>query len=266
MYLRFVEGFLSIEKKLHWHYRQYGTGKEVLFCFHGYGFDATQFEVLLPAWQERYSLICFDSFYHGKTAVSALVTAEELGKSIEQFLAEKSIDSFSIAAFSIGCRYCMLLTQLFPKRIQELFLFSPGGLNGNRSFLFAVRNPIGKLLFQRFVGSPGIIFSSINLFQRLGFISEKLKQFSMNNIDTLKKRQQLHRFWHSLEPFYVHKAHFSALVREHKIPIRIFSGTKDGIVPTNVVKSWMKAIPQAELTLVPQGHLLLARNTILSYL
>ena len=49
------------------HYLQYGNGPRLLLAFHGYGHDATSFEVLIPFLQERYTILCIDLPHHGQT-------------------------------------------------------------------------------------------------------------------------------------------------------------------------------------------------------
>ena len=53
--------------KASFHYRQFGSGNKLLFCFHGYGRDSDSFNFLDTPLGDQYTIIAIDMPFHGLT-------------------------------------------------------------------------------------------------------------------------------------------------------------------------------------------------------
>jgi pimeloyl-ACP methyl ester carboxylesterase len=102
------------------HYRKFGDGPKLLFCFHGYGREADTFSILERRLGSLFTIVAIDIPFHGRTEWK-----EELifkPKYLQQFLLQirrslnKENIKFSLLGFSIGGRLALYLTQLMADR------------------------------------------------------------------------------------------------------------------------------------------------------
>ena len=117
------------------HYRHYGNGSKLLFCFHGYGRDSDTFYILERRLGNLFTIIAIDIPFHGRTVWKDELTfkpayLQELLLQIRSDLHEEN-SKFSLLGFSMGGRIALYLTQLMPEKIERLILLAPDGLHSN---------------------------------------------------------------------------------------------------------------------------------------
>src|SRR4051812_19762610 len=117
------------------HYRQFGNGPKLLFCFHGYGRESDTFYILERRLGSLYTIIAIDVPFHGRTQWKDEIVLKP--KYLQQFLLDirsslnKGNIKFSLLGFSMGGRIALHLTQIMPQEVERLVLLAPDGLNFN---------------------------------------------------------------------------------------------------------------------------------------
>src|SRR3954470_2439847 len=117
------------------HYRQFGNGNRLLFCFHGYGRESDTFYFLERRLGNEFTIIAIDVPFHGRTEWKDEVVLKPMY--LQQFLLQIRKDlnkrdmKFSLLGFSMGGRIALYLTQLLPNDVERLILIAPDGLNFN---------------------------------------------------------------------------------------------------------------------------------------
>ena len=117
-------------------YKSYGSGDELLLCFHGFGRISDDFHRFEKALGQRYTLIAFDFLFHGPHSVSVkkrlpAFTPAVLSNMVEKLLWEKKKVRCSLMGYSQGGKTVMGLVHKIPHRIHELFVLAPDGMKNN---------------------------------------------------------------------------------------------------------------------------------------
>jgi len=140
------------------HYLEWGHGKQVLLCFHGYGNQAGLFASLANHLLDDYTILSFDLPYHGNSRWNGSQPWQpsELVNTVQSILQERQVPKVSLLCFSIGGRIGLTLAGLMPEQIDRLVLLAPDGLTSNAFYSFVTRNPAGKRLFAHFLPLPRV--------------------------------------------------------------------------------------------------------------
>ncbi len=128
-------------------YRRTGSGKEWLFCFHGYGYDGLSFDIFSSLLHKRYTIIAIDLPFHGQTnwQEGLLFEPEALVSIIHSI---KSPDlKMSLLGYSMGGRVVMQLAQLVPEEINKIVLVAPDGFHKNKWQWLSTQTLAGNRLF-----------------------------------------------------------------------------------------------------------------------
>ena len=244
------------------HYRKFGNGDKLLFCFHGYGRESDSFYFLQRRLGTIYTIIAIDAPFHGLTnwKDELVVQPRLLVNLINRIsnLYHDSQEKFSLLGFSMGGRVALYLTQLVPHRVERLVLIAPDGLSFNFWRWLFSETFIGNKLLAYTIHHAGWALAIINRAENLKVIHRSLADFIRYYIYDEEHRLMLYRRWISMRKFSPRLPKIKQLVRKHSIPVRMLFGAFDRVIPAAGGKRFMQGIEEhASITVVEAGHNLL---------
>jgi len=124
-----------------------------------------------------------------------------MAEMIEKLLWERKKVRCSLIGYSQGGRIILGLVHHIPHRINELFVLAPDGMKKNRIRSFVGRTIIGRMTGKFLVRNPGLLFTFIRLFRRIGLINSKVEQFYLLHTHSEKDRYKIYHTWLALRKY-----------------------------------------------------------------
>ncbi|MBA2761170.1 MAG: alpha/beta hydrolase [Segetibacter sp.] len=244
------------------HYRQYGNGPKLLFCFHGYGRDSYTFNFFDRLLGKRYTVIAIDLPFHGNTTWDKDLTFQPnfLIQVIQQIRSslKKEKEKFSLMGYSMGGRIALYLTQILHKHIEQLVLIAPDGLKFNFWNFIGTKTWAGNKLLKYTINNPNWFLSMLNFAEKAKFINRSISSFVHYYMDDNEQRLILYHRWTTMRKFSPNLSKIKRLVNKQKLKIRMMFGRYDNIIPLSGGEEFYNGIEEnALLKVVDLGHFLL---------
>jgi pimeloyl-ACP methyl ester carboxylesterase len=244
------------------HYRQFGHGPKLLFCFHGYGRESYTFSFLEKTLGNVYTIIAIDIPFHGLTEwKDELIFKPQY---LTQFILDirsafkKENIKFSLLGFSMGGRIALYLTQLLPEQVERLILLAPDGLSFNFWRWFGSETWIGSRLLHYTIHHPAWIIWVIDKAESWKVISRSMADFIKYYIYDEAHRIMLYQRWISMRKFSPAIGKLRHLIVKNGIRVRMLFGAFDRIIPFKGGEKFKEGIEVfATLEVVEAGHNLL---------
>jgi pimeloyl-ACP methyl ester carboxylesterase len=238
------------------HYLQFGTGSNILLAFHGYGEHAGTFSVFEPHLGNAYTILSFDIPFHGLTQWqgSEPLTEDALTQLALQVMQQFGVAKVSLMGYSIGGRVCLSMVHAIPQSIHRVLLMASDGLVINRYYWFFNRVAVGRFLFTRFLNSGSLAFRVAALCRRLRLIREGQFRLAQSVLQTPERRLQLLHAWPCLRFLVTPPAVLKEVINKHQLPVHIFMGATDRILPPSLGKQFAAGVPTVHLQVVARGH------------
>jgi pimeloyl-ACP methyl ester carboxylesterase len=249
------------------HYRQFGSGNKLLFCFHGYGRESFTFSILERWLGNMFTIVAIDIPFHGLTQWKDELIFNP--KYLTQFLLDirrelkKDSMKFSILGFSMGGRIALYLTQLLPDKVERLVLLAPDGLSFNFWRWFGSETWIGSKLLHYTINHPGWLKWLINKAEKWRVIHRSLADFIRYYIDDDEHRKILYRRWISMRKFSPALAKLKSLISKNNIQVRMLFGAFDRVIPYRGGERFKEGIETlATVEVLEAGHNLLSEVNV----
>ena len=244
------------------HYRQFGNGAKLLFCFHGYGRESYTFSFLERYLGQQYTIVAIDIPFHGLTQWKdeLIFQPKYLTHFVQEIAAsvDKENSKFSILGFSMGGRIALHLTQLMTERVEKLILLAPDGMSFNFWRWFGSETWLGSKLLSYTIRNPSWIAWVINKAEKWKIISRSLADFVSYYIHDEESRVILYRRWISMRKFSPSLGKLKKLIAQNKIGVRMMFGSFDRIIPYQGGERFRNGLEEfATLEVVEAGHNLL---------
>lgn len=245
------------------HYRQFGIGPKLLFCFHGYGRESYTFSFLERRLGNAFTIIAIDIPYHGLTEWKEELTFKPIY--LIQFLLQirrslnKEDSKFSILGFSMGGRIALYLTQLLPDQVERLVLLAPDGLSFNFWRWLGSQTLIGSKLLHYTIHHPQWLKWLINKAIKWHVIHRGLANFIEYYIYDEEHRKTLYMRWISMRKFKPSTSKLKQLIKKNHLPVRMLFGAFDRVIPYAGGERFKQGIEEfATLEVIESGHNLLS--------
>ncbi|MES2372165.1 MAG: alpha/beta hydrolase [Bacteroidota bacterium] len=245
------------------HYIQYGYGPELIFCFHGYGENASSFAIFEEILGERFTLLAIDFPFHGKTdwREGLLFAPSDLLPILDML--NPGQKPMHLMGYSMGGRVALQLLELIPERVTGLVLIASDGLHKNKWQWLATRTKVGNRLFAFSMKHPFIMNSLLDLLSKLGLYNNSLLKFIHYYLDDIDQRMILYRRWTTMRKFRPSLGLLKKIVREKKIPINMLFGKFDRVI---LAKNGWQFSKQSggyiKVTEIDAGHQLLREKHV----
>lgn len=213
------------------HYLKMGKGDRYLCCFHGYGEDASSFQVLEQVLGNDYTLLCIDFPFHGSTEwrEGTLFTDEDLLAILGSIL-PLDWQSVSLLGYSMGGRVAMHLLQRIPHQIDRVVLIAPDGLHKNFWYWLATQTRLGNRLFRYTANHPKWFFSIMRWMRNARLLNKSAFKFAHAYLDDAGERESLYLRWTTMRRFIPSAKKITAALRRYPVPVRMLFGSYDRII------------------------------------
>ena len=244
-------------------YYVYGSGANVVFCFHGYGLTGESFAVLQQVLQADFTLICLDFPFHGATnwQEGDSFTDKNLWEIINQINPNANV-SFSLMGYSMGGRIALQLLQDHPKSIKQVALIAPDGLKFNWWQEIATQTAIGNQLFKFTMRHPQWLFAFIKVASLLHLINKTREKFTLAYISEEQERQLLYKRWCTMRAFKPRLSLLRQCIEQYKIPVNLLFGEYDKIITTSQGLAFKKQEPLISIRVLKCGHQILKEKYV----
>jgi pimeloyl-ACP methyl ester carboxylesterase len=241
------------------HYLRIGSGKELLFAFHGYGENAGSFLLLEELIGKDYTIVAIDFPFHGQTNWNEdlLFTVEDL-INIINLITQLPNQSFHLMGFSMGGRVAFQVLQSFPDKIKKIILIAPDGLHNNIWHSISTQTKLGNLIFAYAMKYPGLIFGLMKIGVKLNLFNKSIFNFVHYYLDDADSRLTLYKRWTTMRKFNPDKSLLKLVIAQKKISIKMLFGKFDNVIITKRGEQFKKGIEQfVEVKEINAGHQLL---------
>jgi len=256
-------GFVTIgNHKLHC--LRMGQGSKLLLCFHGYGNTANMFAPLLQHLQNEYTIISVDLPHHGKTEWQSphKMQVKELMSVVWMFKNEFKVEKVSLMGYSMGGRMCLKVVEMMPEAVDKVVLIAPDGLSFNSFYYFLTRTLVGKRLFRSFLVKPERYYPVIDWARRRNIVSEARYKFAMQYLQAPESRNFLLNVWPAMCLVLPQNSRVRVMVNKYKIPVHLFMGNFDKVIPPDMGKRFKKGMDTVHLHIVNKGHRVMDDDTL----
>ena len=247
-------GYISVGKE-QLHYLKAGTGRRLLLAFHGYGNHAGIFQPMTPYLQNEFTILSFDLPHHGKSTWSdALLTKKDLVQAVEAMKKEYNVEKVSLLGYSLGGRVCMSILEAMPASIAGVTLLATDGLAVNSYYYFFTRTYLGKTLFRHMLEKPEPYFKMLDWLKKRNMVAAGRHKFVMQSLNSAENRDFLLRVWPGLSDLVPAPAKLKAAINKYHIPVAIFMGVHDKIMPPELGEKFRSGLETVQLYVLEKGH------------
>lgn len=238
------------------HYTVLGSGKRLVFAFHGYGNTSALFDFVA---EEDCTVLSFDLPYQGASNWDEhqLVRPEDLVQSLQVLMKQYSVGRCSLLGFSLGARYCLTLLAYMPHQIDGIVLVAPDGIRHNYLYQFVTSTLLGQLLFRHFVDHSSGYLRLFAALQKMGLIPREQFIFAMQYVRHQTARRLLYQIWMSTRLLQPNLRQLKKQLDSLSVPIHLFMGRYDAIIPLANGIRFKRLMPCVQLHVFEKGHKLI---------
>ena len=238
------------------HYLKTGSGKKLLLAFHGYGRDAQSMLAFAPHLEREYTCLFFDLPHHGAShwGHGSVFSAAQLSGMVSKLMKEYGVEKISLLGYSIGGRICLSIIHEMVQCVERVTLLANDGLRIDPYYRFFTRNAFGKKLFRLMLTRPGAYLSLLSLLHKGKMVHEKRYKFLMQYLADEAGRKQLSLGWPSMAELVPEIEPLKKIIARHKVPIVIFMGKHDMIIPAALAHKFKKGLDTVQVITLSKGH------------
>lgn len=238
-------------------YQKSGHGEKVLLLFHGFGQNKQIFNELAQSVHDQYTLYAIDLFFHGNSQWSKGEVALEKKEWLEimtQFLAENKVERFSVLGFSLGGKFALATFELFPTRIDQLFLLAPDGIKTNFWYSLATYPLLLRNFFKSMILKPGRLHSLTSILHTLKIVDNGLLRFARSQMDSREKRERVYYSWVVFRHLKFDMKEIAALLLKYSVRLTLIAGKHDKIITTENMQRLLRHVRDYQLEILDTGH------------
>ena len=240
------------------HYLKFGTGTRFLFCFHGYGEDASSFLFLQKTLGKDFTVIAPDLPFHGQTEWNgSLEFRPDDLKEVLNSIVPLDLQTASFLGYSMGGRVALAMMQEIPASVERVVLIAPDGLHKNFWYWLSTHTFAGSKLFSYTMKRPKWFFGGMKVLRKLNLLNKSIFKFAHAYLDDEEERQLLYKRWTSLRRFTPETHRLVSAISQNKIPVRMLFGSYDRIIHSNRSSFIGNKTEMVRVKVIKAGHQLL---------
>jgi len=235
-----------------------GQGEELLIAFPGYGTTVDFYAPALPLLAHRYTTWVVDLPLHGETIWhKPMFTIKDFTEIILLILQRTEHLRFSLLGHSFGGRAVLTQIPIFGKQLNQVFLLAPDGIKNPGLMTVSWIPGWLRRLTSGWVEQSHRLLPFAEWLHHRKWLAPGAYRFAEFYLKTSERRQQVKMYWLSLADFQVDLPKVKEIIRSQKIPLSIFLGRRDQIIPKDVGKILEKNI-EAWITVIETdtGHMM----------
>jgi pimeloyl-ACP methyl ester carboxylesterase len=240
------------------HYVVIGSGAEPLLLFHGFGQDHSAFRTLTQALDEKYTMYCFDLYYHGKSVWGhgeRPLDVQYWKETLTIFLTEHHIDRYSLLGFSLGANMVLASLVAFPGRVNSVWLLAPDGIKPNFWYTIATYPFLLRKLFKSMISHHGRFVAIIRVLDSLSLLNPGVIRFAERQMNTYEKRYRVYFSWVVFRHLKFNMKTIGKLFNDNSILLTVVAGKFDPIYPPRHMNRLLKWVKDYHFEVVEAGHL-----------
>lgn len=237
--------------------RTFGNGPDHVVLFHGYGQDGNAWLELIAPFQDQYTFVLIDLYFHGQSHWSdrkSNLTTESWINVARQVLDHLQIQDFILGAFSIGAKFALSLCQTFGQRIKRIILIAPDGIKSRFWYNLATGTAWGNNIFKRLVTKPRLLFDLTNLLHSLRLLDRSLLGFVASQMNTRQKRLRVYKTWTVFAGLKPDLAEVIPVLNSFNIAVEVFIGKYDRVISRKHIQPLLQKVKHANLYLLEASH------------
>lgn len=232
-------------------------GPDVLLCFHGFGQDHTVYKSVYEALKETHSVYSFDLPFHGESDFAKLerpLTPYDWLEFMQLFFEREAVKNFEVMGYSMGGKYAMITTQLFPKSVKHLHLLAPDGITTHFSYKFSTYPFIFRKLFKTQIKHPWFFNGLVKFIRSLRLMNNYTLRFAESQMNTEPKRAQVYRTWVLLRHFLPELKLLAQSVNHEQAKVSFYLGQYDKVIHKGTIEPLVALLPNSETKVLESGH------------
>lgn len=249
-------------------YYKFGSGANVLLCFHGLGMHGKQFHCLAQELGDEFTFYGFDLFFHKETAlmdnslenIKYGLSPKVFATFIEDFCMENRIEKFSVMGYSMGTFYGAVLLEHLPQYVERAFFIAPSFLKVKPMLKFLSANKFGNLLFEKLALSENGLYNLVRFVKTIRVLDGKSAEILWKEIATPQLRFNLYANITYLKHLKINISSLSKKSNALNIPLYFIFGKEDKAVSPNLSAKVIKNFATARVFIASQGHDLVNKN------
>jgi len=244
-------------------YSVFGSGKQAVICFHGYGEDGNSYAFLEKYAGAEFTFIAIDLPFHGKTewkeglnfSPNDLFEIIKNVQSKEIHRLATSNSRLALMGFSLGGRIALSYYERIPSSIDKIVLLAPDGLKVNFWYWLSTQTWLGNKFFSFTMKRPGWFFGLLRILNKLKLVNASIFKFVNYYIGDREVRQKLYQRWTGLRKLKPHISDIKKLIQKNKTKLRLLYGRHDRIIRSSVADRFRKGIEEeTEISIIECGH------------
>ncbi len=259
---RFQHGRLDLA------YAVWGHGNRIVLAFHGFSLDHRVPLNFLKNWpDDLFTTYSFDLPFHGASQLPSEdvdrnpLTQEEFTSYFEAFIQSIGVEKVAVLGYSLGGRIAMKIGEVLPERVEHIYLFAPDGLTKNRWYVMLSHKKTGRSAFRYFIKNNRHFEYLLGAMHRARIVNHKTVQFVKANTETTELQWQVYNVWAFLRLLDPRWKEFVRTINENRIPIDLFLGERDRVIPVKNGDKLKRDCPHAKIHILESGHVLLTKES-----
>lgn len=245
---------------------RFGSGPKVALAFHGFGRSYHDYQSLAEHLGDDFTIIGCNLFLHGNSLIPEYrvdnnpISVEELGNFFAEMLNSIGVERFSLIGYSLGGNIALSLFETLHARVDNLLLFAPDGIRTGRWYHFVSRNWFGRRIYKRIVKNPKPFFGLVKFLNKIGLISDRLKHFVLEHMQTQEQRELVYNVWNTFRRLKVNVGELCKRLDEANTKSVLVFGNYDRVIQPTIGEKLQQQIKRPVVHYVDFGHLLLDKK------
>jgi pimeloyl-ACP methyl ester carboxylesterase len=238
------------------YYNKYGSGEKSILLFHGFGQTHQMFQSWIEAFQNDYTLYAFDLYFHGE---SVWASREPLEKSdwkniLEQFVRQEQLARFEVAGFSMGGKFALATLELFPERVEKMYLLAPDGIKTSFWYSLATYPIATRYFFKGMILHPNRLHSLAKMLRAFRLVDSGLLRFAEYQMNSEEKRRRVYCSWVYFRHLKFDLDKITSLLNQKEIPLTMMVGKFDKVIQAKNMEGFLFRIKNKEYKILEAGH------------
>lgn len=234
-------------------WRQWGAGKPLLLCLHGYADTGARFEHLAEALAGHYTVVAPDLPWHGQT--------EWQKDSFDRWDVQDLVEALcrlggqgkcTLLGHSYGARLLLASMPLLEDHAEAAWFVAPGGFDaGSKWGGEKLPEFARKWLINSVQNHSGAWLKILERFVSIGLLGASAFRFFQVSFETPSRRERLFSVWRNLHHFRLRRRP----LYDVSIPLNFVAGSRDPLIPIHAIRRFAGCLPESKFILLAEsGH------------
>ena len=237
-------------------FHRHGTGEKILLLFHGFGQDHRVFQSWEEILKEEYTLYAFDLYFHGQSYWESREPLEKWDwkNILEQFIRQEKLTRFEVAGFSMGGKFALATLELFPERIEKIYLLAPDGIKTSFWYSLATYPIATRYFFKGMILHPNRLHSLAKWLRAFRLVDNGLLRFAEYQMNTEEKRRRVYYSWVYFRHLKFDLDKIASVLNQKEIHFIMIVGKFDKVIQPKNMEDFLSKINSKEFKILEAGH------------